>query len=623
VCGIFGTIGDASDPALRAACAALRHRGPDASGLWLSDDEAVGLAHTRLAVIDLGEGGAQPMRGGDERVVVTFNGEIYNHRALQRELEGRGHRFRSRSDTEAIVRGYEEWGDAVVERLDGMFAFAIWDGRRRRLLAARDRTGKKPLFFTHTDGALRFASEVKALVAAGLRPRLDESALPFLLAFGYVPAPRSIYDGVAQLGPGERLTFELDTNTLRVGPYWQPTFRAPRTRDDYPTATKRVRELVIAAVERRLESDVPLGAFLSGGLDSTIVVGVMARLLGRRVRTFSIGFSGDPRFDETRYARIAAEAFGTDHTEFRLEPASFELVDKLVWLHDGPFGDSSAIPTATISRLMREHVTVALSGDGGDELFCGYLRFLAAEALERIPRLLRAPLPRLGARIPGGYSQHSLAARARRFLLAADTPLAVRIARWSGAFAEGTPDLLRPELRARVDADAPLRWYANLLDGNGSALQRLLGHNFRAYLAGDLHVKVDRCSAGQALEVRSPLLDTALVEYAGTLPDGYLRRATTTKRILRDAFADLVPAPILTRGKMGFGVPLAAWFRGDLTATLRERLLSPRARLTDYVRPDAVRALVEDHLAGRADHAQRLFTLLTLESWLGTLPRPA
>ena len=618
MCGIFGAVGDATDEALAAGRAALHHRGPDSGGQWR--DGVVGLAHARLQVIDLSDAGAQPMTGCDPSVRVTFNGEIYNHRTLREELEKRGHRFRSRSDTEAILHGYEEWGPAVVERLDGMFAFGLWDGSRRRLVLARDRTGKKPLFYTLTDGALRFASEVKALVAAGHDDALDPAALPMFLSWGYVPAPATLHRGVSSLGPASRLVYE--GGRARIDTYWQPTFLDPPLEIELPEAKARVRELVIAAVQRRLESDVPLGAFLSGGIDSTIVVGVMARLLGRRVRTFSIGFQGDPAFDETSRARNTARAFGTQHTEFALEPSSVELIEKLVWLHDGPFADSSAIPTYTVARLTREHVTVALSGDGGDELFAGYLRLLAAEAAERIPGPLRAGLRAAVRFIPPNLPFHSLPARARRFLDGAKMPIGDRVGRWNSSFAFELGSLVRPEVARGLDLAWPRAWQAGFFSGPGSTLAHLLDHNFRTYLACDLQTKVDRSSAGCALEVRSPLLDTALVEYAGRLPDRLRRRGTRTKYVLREAFADLLPDEVKRGPKRGFGVPLGRWFRGPLRQFVADTL-GPGARINDLLQRSAVATLVDDHLGGRADRSAQLWTLLTLEVWLGMLGRGA
>jgi asparagine synthase (glutamine-hydrolysing) len=616
MCGIFAALGALPDGALDGVSRALAHRGPDAEGR--SGDGDCTLLHRRLKIIDLSELAAQPMASDDGAVTVCFNGEIYNHRALRAELERGGARFCSRSDTEAIVRGYEAWGDGVVERLDGMFAFALWDRRRRRLLVARDRAGKKPLFYTRHGGGFACASTVAALHAAGLPRGLDTASLPMYLAYGFVPAPATLHAEVGQLAPATRMIVEPG-RAPRIETYWRPDFGVTTTGDSFAAASARVRELVTAAVERRLESDVPLGAFLSGGIDSTIVVGVMARALGR-VRTFSIGFAGDPRYDETHYARVAARAFGTEHTEFTLQPSSFELVETLVRHHDGPFGDSSAIPTYVVSQLTRQHVTVALTGDGGDELFCGYVRFLAAEAAERIPAPLRALASTLATRLPSSPSERSLVARARRFLAAAALPAPDRIAAWNTFFQPRT--VLRSDVAASLDAavDAPLAWQrAMWREARGRhVLSRVLDHNFRTYLPYDLMVKADRCSMAHALEARSPFLDTALVEYAATLPAAYVRRGRDTKRILKHAFADVLPAEIRTRGKMGFGVPLGTWFRGELRDYLRDHLVG-EARIMQWLDRSAVAALVDEHGRGVRDHGQRLWLLLTLEIWLRSL----
>jgi asparagine synthase (glutamine-hydrolysing) len=386
MCGIFGSVGPVlPEEAVRRAQATLAHRGPEASGV--ARRPGATLAHARLRVIDLSPAGAQPMSNEDGSVWVTFNGEIYNFSALRAELDKLGHRFRSQSDTEVIVHGYEEWGDQVVERLEGMFAFGVWDERAQRLLLARDRAGEKPLYYAQHAGRFLFASEIKALFAAGLPVDPDPAGVVGFLAYGYAPPPGTMYQGVVQLPPASRLVL-TSGGTPSVQRYWRIDFAANAAPSGEREVIDRVRHLMTESVRRTLVADVPVGAFLSGGIDSTIIVGLMARL-GRKVRTFSIGFAGDARYDETGYARIAARAFGTEHTEFQVTPADFRLVEKLVWLHDGPFGDSSAIPTYVVSRLTREHVTVALSGDGGDELFAGYLRFWGAQATERVPGLLR------------------------------------------------------------------------------------------------------------------------------------------------------------------------------------------------------------------------------------------
>jgi asparagine synthase (glutamine-hydrolysing) len=619
MCGIFGAVFVGKEQVeLDRALAAIAHRGPDARGVWRSERAVLG--HTRLAILDLTPTGAQPMLDAAGEVIVVFNGEIYNHHELRRELEGRGHTFRSRSDTEVIVEGYREWGADLVPRLDGMFAFGLWDAPRRRLLLARDRAGKKPLYYTNAPGrSLRFASEVKALLASGVAASFDIEALPMLLAFGYTPAPRSMYEGVVQLEPASLLVCD-EGKAPSVRRYWKAPFAEPPSRISVDEATRGVRQHVEAAVARRLEADVPLGAFLSGGIDSSIVVGVMARLMGRPVKTFSIGFAGDAAYDETAYARIAARAFKTEHTEFTLEPSSFELVERLVHLHDGPFGDSSAIPTSVVAQLTRRHVTVALTGDGGDELFCGYIRFLAAEAAEKIPAPIRRGVGRVAHLFPTGPSERHLWSRARRFLDAAALPFSDRLARWIGLFPLQLESVLLPDVRRAVNIAEPLDWMRNVVAATegASTLARVLDHNFETYLPYDLLVKADRASMAHGLEARSPFLDTALVEYVARLPDRFKRRGLTTKWILRRAFADLLPREILTRGKMGFGVPLGTWFRGDLRGYLQDHL-SPRAALGDYVDRAFVARLLAEHLDGRADHSHRLWLLLTLEIWLRSL----
>jgi asparagine synthase (glutamine-hydrolysing) len=618
MCGIFGAVWiDPGEVKADQAVAALAHRGPDASGVWRGRDAVMG--HTRLAVVDLSAASAQPMMASDGGAVLVFNGEIYNHRILREELSALGERFRSRGDTEVILAGYRAWGEGVVERLDGMFAFGLWDERRRRLLLARDRPGKKPLYYTELGRGFRFASEVKALLASGIPAEPEPAALPALLSFGYTPAPMSMIKGVAQLAPASMMVIDEGKAPV-VRRYWRPPFGVEPIRCSQQDAVQQVRKTVEQAVERRLEADVPLGAFLSGGLDSTVVVAVMSRSLGYPVKTFSIGFRGDPRYDETRYARLAAQAFATEHVEFTLEPSSFDLVASLVDLHDGPFGDSSAIPSAVVSRLTRQHVTVALTGDGGDEVFCGYHRFLAAEAAERIPSAALRAASLLARWLPSGNGERSLATRARRFFSAAELPLAERLTRWMPLFAGDLERLILPEVRRTIPLDGPHSWMADVVahTAGTTALQRILEHNFETYLPYDLLVKADRTSMGHGLETRSPFLDTSVVELAARLPDHYKRRGLTTKWILRRAFADLIPAPILRRGKMGFGVPLGAWFRHDLRDYLRDHLAGDPL-LGGYLDRRFVAGVVDEHLAGRADHGHRLWLLLTLEVWLRSL----
>ncbi len=602
---------------VRAMAERLAHRGPDGRAVWTSPSGRCTLGHARLRVIDL-ETGDQPMPNEDGTVQVVFNGEIYNFQALRRELQAAGHRFRSTGDTEVIVHGWEQWGEGVVERLDGMFAFGLWDESRGRLLLARDRAGKKPLYWAEREGAFLFASEIKALLEAGVDPTADLRAFPLYLAYGYVPAPGTFYENVRRVPPATVVT--LDGDGRRERRYWRLRFRSGSMGKDEAAAA--VRSTLEAAVERRMVADVPLGAFLSGGIDSSVVVGLMSRLSSHPVRTFAIGFADDASYDETAFARRVAERFGTDHTEFRVEAESVELVDRLVDAYDEPFGDSSAIPTSIVSRLAREHVTVALTGDGGDEMFAGYPRLLGMVVAERIPRWAARAGDALGRRLPHHRDFRHPTRRFSRFFAAAALPPEERMLRWIGFFADQVDAMLRPELAGLVDRRALTAHFRAPLEAaaGASPLSRALALNFETYLPEDLLVKADRCSMMHGLELRSPFLDTALMELAASLPDALRVRRGTLKWLLRDAFRDLLPEEVLTRGKMGFGIPLPTWFRTRWRPLLEERILSPDARLWRVLRPEPVRRMAEAHLAGTADHGHQLWALLTLETWLERAP---
>lgn len=624
MCGIVGVVrydgGSVETGVLRHMTAAVAHRGPDGQGVQAlrAGSCHAGLGHARLKVIDLSAAADQPMASDDGAIRLVFNGEVYNFRELRRMLAVRGAVFRTASDTEIILRLYEADGDRCIEQLEGMFALAVWDSRQQRLLLARDRAGKKPLFYYAGSRWLAFASEVKALLChPSVAAEVDEHALPDFFRWGYVPAPKTLYRGIRQLPPAHLLRLEHD-GRLESRPYWDVPLRDVRSSRmvSHAEALDGVRQRLTEAVRRRLVADVPLGAFLSGGLDSSIIVGLMSRLTREPVRTFSIGFAGDPHFDETRYARLVADHFQTVHTEFMVEPSAFDLIETLVWHHDGPFADSSAIPTYLLARLTRQHVTVALTGDGGDELFAGYLRFYAAVLSEQVPRWARrAAAVALGS-LPAWGHHRSLFRRIQKFASGAALSLEARFDRWISVFAEDLPRLLP----GRSPAVAPAADEPAVSSG-ASPLARLLRRNFQTYLPSDLLVKMDRCSMAHALEARSPFLDTALVEFVFGLPDADKLRWGRTKVLLREAFADLLPPAILSRGKMGFGVPLRRWFAGDLRGHVQELLLAPAARLRRYVDQGYVRQLCDEHQTGRADHAHRLWTLLTFETWLRQLPR--
>lgn len=615
MCGIVGASFCAvlpDDDDMKRATGLLHHRGPDASARYRAPEMVFG--HTRLAVIDLSATGAQPMRSFDDAFTVTFNGEIYNHNALRQELEAKNHRFLGRSDTEVILEGYRAFGPAVVDRLDGMFAFGLFDHANKKLLLARDRAGKKPLYFANLRGGVVFASSVAALFSLGVDSSVDWRRLETLMVLGYVPAPNTIYQHVRQLEPAQSMIVDARGVGQKPQRYWQPGFGAPRLSLSAEEACGAIRHTVTQSVRTRLQADVPVGAFLSGGIDSTIVVGLMAEQLSK-VRTFAIGFSGDPRFDETRFARIAAERFGTDHQELILDHRVFDKLDTLVAHHDGPFGDSSALPTSEVARLTRSQVTVALSGDGGDELFAGYTRFLATEAAEWVPSIPRQLAGEIGQLLPRGSNERGLFARGRRFLVSASSSLSDRALVWQTYFQQ-PQELLRKEF---VSGSQPAwQWNRDMFTrtSHGPLLAQILAHNFATYLPYDLLVKADRASMLHSLEVRSPFLDTALIDLASRLPPHLLRRGRTTKWILKRAFAELLPKELVSRPKMGFGMPLGAWFAGPLSKLLDERLLDPRLGLHHYVEPKALQTLVSQHRQKKADHGHRLFLLLTLSSWL-------
>jgi asparagine synthase (glutamine-hydrolysing) len=621
MCGIAGVVRvtEGGPPALEAEALAMaeriRHRGPDRRSAWASAGGACALGHARLSVIDL-ETGDQPMSDPAGAVHVVFNGEIYNFGELKTELESLGHRFRTRSDTEVLVHGWRQWGESLPEHLDGMFAFAAWDERRRCLFLARDRVGKKPLYWTRVGDRFAFASEVKALLTLPWVPdAVDLGALPYYLAFGYVPAPGTFLQDVHNLPPATCLLVEGGRVESRR--YWRLDWR--RAHDDLSDdeAVARVRTLLGDAVERRLVADVPLGAFLSGGIDSSLIVGLMRERIEGPLRTFSMGFADDATYDETPHARRVAERFGTEHTEFKVEAHAVELVDDLIEAYDEPFGDSSAIPTHIVSRLTREHVTVALTGDGGDEIFCGYPRFLGMAVAERVGGPLAAMGNAVGRILPHhGDFRHPLR-RFQRFFAAAALPPEERMLRWIGYLPEvesflDSAAVPAPD-RRRLTQSFRAGW--DRFPGE-SSVTRAMALTFDTYLPDDLMVKADRCSMAHGLELRSPFLDTAVMEFAAGLPDRFRHRGRTLKWLLKRAFPDLLPPEIARRGKWGFGVPLPIWFRTHWKGLFERRVLSPDARLWAWLRREPVDALWRAHQSGGSDHGHALWALLTLETWL-------
>ncbi|WP_320046802.1 asparagine synthase (glutamine-hydrolyzing) [uncultured Ilyobacter sp.] len=632
MCGIAGILTLSPDDRvapdlLHAMAAELQHRGPDDEGVFVDSTGRCGFGFRRLSIIDL-QTGQQPISNADETIHVAFNGEIYNFRELRQELQQRGHRFRTQGDAESIVHAYAEWGEHCFEHLDGMFAIAIWDAPRRRLLLARDRFGKKPLNYAIVENRLFFASEVKAILALPGVPReLDAQSLHRYLLFQYVPAPHSIYRGFRKLLPGTYETFDLKPDAAgyehAAKRYWQVPHPAAVTGNDAPRdereAIEQLDETLTRAVKKRLVSDVPLGAFLSGGIDSSIVVGIMRKLGVSPLRTFSIGF-GDARYDETRYARLIAERFETEHHEYQVTPQATEILDTLAHHYDEPFADSSAIPTYYVSRYTRQSVTVALTGDGGDEAFTGYDRYRAAQlagGLDWLPQPLRRIIGSTAGILPHSQPK-SLSNRAYRFLSCLGQSPARRYLSWIGVFEPGVlAQGYQRDFATQLDADEPLRWMeAFYMAASGPPANRAAYTDLLSYLPYDLLTKVDIASMACSLECRSPFLDHKLVEFSLSLPPALrLGPNGQGKHLLRRWAEGFLPPEVLTRPKMGFGVPVGQWFRAELRDLLRERVLATDGICARVFEPTWLQQLVEAHISGRSNHEHRLWALLMLELW--------
>ncbi len=596
---------------LDVMCRVIRHRGPDDQGVLIKNGVALGMR--RLSIIDLA-GGQQPISGEDGSVTIVFNGEIYNFLELKHQLETRGHVFRTHSDTEAIVHAYEEYGTACVDHLRGMFAFAIWDDRERKLFVARDRVGKKPLYYTTTvDGTFVFGSELKTLLQhPGVSRQTDPEALDAYLTLGYVPDPLSIFRGIHKLPPGHYLTFSR--GEVRIVQYWDFQFSSAETKNENEYL-EELRQLLDESVRLRLVSDVPLGAFLSGGIDSSTVVALMARHMGQAVKTFSIGFHEDS-YNELEYARLTAKKYGTDHHEFFVTPEICSIVDELTWHFDEPFADSSAIPTYMVSKLAREHVTVVLSGDGGDELFAGYTRYVVdrgRSAFSLMPGLLRKGLMQpLSSHLPHGTFGRNFIHNISldpidRYL---DSVSVFTRLNKESLYTDGFREQLR-------DGDWVTKCFHKLAAkvGTGNSLDRLLYLDSKTYLPGDIMTKVDRMSMAVSLEARAPLLDHKLIDFVTHIPASMKLAGVETKHILKRAVSDLVPKEILNRPKQGFGVPVQEWINQQLRGRMQETLSDSRTRQRGYVNPAYLNVLLDEHERGRRDHSVSLWALLMLELW--------
>jgi asparagine synthase (glutamine-hydrolysing) len=595
---------------VRGMCDAIRHRGPDDEGFHLDGGCAIGMR--RLSIIDL-HSGHQPISNEDQSVWIVFNGEVYNYRDLRRDLLARGHHLATQSDTETIVHLYEDEGPAAIARLRGMFAIALWDARRRRLLLARDRFGKKPLYYAVLPHGLYFASELKCFRGLDIPFDIDTDALKFYFQFGYIPDPASPFRAIRKLPPGGWLTYDSD-GAVNQERYW--TLPAPAT-EPPPGATEaglrdRLREVFDESVRIRMIADVPLGAFLSGGIDSSSIVASMALQSSDPVKTFSIGFD-EAEFNELPYAREVARQYHTDHHELIVRPDSVNLISRLVDHFDEPFADTAAIPTFLVSEFAAQHVKVVLTGDGGDELFAGYDSFFDIQKLsgsDAIPQPLRRVLSTVADLLPyASYGKNRLRVISRpsaleRYFEHTYTPFMLR------------RELLNPEWMLPADAGFLAREFQHCLLPNGAdALSQALYFEATAKLTGDMLVKVDRMSMAHSLEVRCPLLDHELAELAASIPTAWKMRNGQGKAILLDALGDRLPPALRQRKKMGFGVPLAQWFRGPLRDFLRDHLLSGPFTGRGIASPVFVRHLIEENESGRRDNSDTLWALLMLELW--------
>jgi len=625
MCGITGWANldsHAQPPAgarelLHSMCERMVHRGPDSEGLMVSGSVALGMR--RLAIIDLVTG-EQPTRNEDKSVAVILNGEIYNYRELRQDLEKRGHSFRSQSDTEVLPHLYEEFGEGMLERLNGMFAFALWDSKRRKLLLARDRFGEKPLYWGVFNKTLLFASEPKVLLAhPSVTSSLNLEALRRYLSFDYVPAPLSIYQGINKLPAAHMLT--LEDGKIETRRYWHLKYKTQEPPPSEGEAAEHLLQLMGDSVRMRLVSDVPLGILLSGGVDSSTIAALAVRASSEPVKTFSISFA-ESSFDESSYARAVAKFLGTDHHEERLSAnLAANLVGEIGAWMDEPFSDPSLVPTYLLSRFTRRHVTVALGGDGGDEIFAGYPMYQGhrlAAIYSRTPNFLRAGLiePLVGL-LPVKTKNLSFDYKAKRFIAGSKYEPVVRHHIWFGSFApEEQKQLLTPEVLAASSSDIyhDARQIWNECDST-DVVERMQSIDTQLYLAEDILTKVDRASMAVSLEVRAPFLDPRVAEFAASLPASYKLRGRTTKYILKRAVKDYLPPSVIRRGKKGFGVPVAEWLKENLRPLARDLLSPDRVRRAGVFNPDYVSRLQDEHERGVANHRKLLWTLLMFELW--------
>ena len=621
MCGIVGFVNKGPNGVDRAILermnAAIVHRGPDDDGFYVSDGVALGMR--RLAIIDVA-GGHQPIHNADKNKWIVFNGEIYNYQELRKGLEERGHKFYTNSDTEAIIHLYDEYGADCLQHLRGMFAIAIWDTVDKTLFLARDRVGKKPILYSHqSNGDLIFGSEFQALLQhPDISREVDLEAIDSYMSYLCIPAPKTAFKQIRKLEPGHWLRWK--DGAVETKRYWLPDF-SYKIKISEEDAIEETTRILRESTKLRMISEVPLGAFLSGGVDSSIVVALMAQESAQPVKTFTIGFE-EQDFSELKYAKRVAEYVGAEYNEFIVRPNAMEVIPTLVEHYGEPYADSSAIPTYYVAKETRKHVTVALNGDGGDESFGGYERYAAmqiAETYTKLPKPLRRALIEFPVNLlPTSELKRSRFRDAKRFLQAANLPKTERYFRWMSTFnRDAKADLYTKDFAAAVSAQNASeymdRWFAKA-NGSGTLDAALLTDQM-TYLPNDLLVKVDIASMANSLEARSPFLDHKLIEFAATLPEDLKMRRFQTKSLLKKVATRLVPKEVVYRRKMGFGVPIGKWFRGNMKDFVRSALLSERSLKRGIVKPEMLERLVKEHTNAERDHAFQLWTLLMLELW--------
>jgi len=604
---------------IRRMCTTMRHRGPDDEGIYIKKNiYCVALGHRRLSIIDLSSSGHQPMANEDESIWLVLNGEIYNYKELRVELEAKGHRFKSLSDTETAIHLYEEHGENFIQYLRGMFALAIWDNQNEVLILARDRVGKKPLLYYQQNNIFAFASEFNSLLASGVvKKDINRKAIDYYLTFGYIPAPLSIYKDIFKLQPGHMLV--LGKNGAEIKRYWQLNY-TPKLRIPEEEASQEVLRLLKEAIKIRLYSDVPLGAFLSGGIDSSMVVALMSQYSNKKVKTFSVGFE-EKDYSELAYAKKVSDRYNTEHHEFIVRPNTLSILPTLVEHYGEPYADSSCVPSYYVAQQTKQYVTVALNGDGGDELFAGYERYramLLVEFYRRFPPLVKRSIYTLASLLPDSINSKNKLRQIKRFFATINFSYQERYVRWVGIFNED----MRKEIYSQdYSKEVSLRDYLKFVEpffntaGGTGLLDSLLNVDTNTYLPGDLLAKMDIVTMANSLEARSPFLDHKLMEFVARLPQKYKIRHLVKKYILKKIAADYIPRENIVRKKMGFGLPVCEWFRGDLKDYLSDTLLSKKCLKRGYFKPEVIREIVHAHVNYKKDYTYQLWALLMLELW--------